>query len=278
MQLIKQPIGSGNQFGTIDIVPDKLPIEAPLGIFLCGLGSVGNGSLPALDSVINDITQGLKDSADKYGIVWICPQTGAVYNQGEIDFALSVGTKRYGASSSQIYLGGLSLGAGATFTYVMQSLANAQKFAAIFPMASTYPVGDPKNVANAGIGVWASHNMDDTNKGTPYNATVSTINAINSSNPKVKAAYTGMNQSGHGSWGEFTNATSIPIPAGSQGLINPPYNLYQWLLSNSIGKPVAAGSPIVVPVPPVSVRKVTGVYQITTYDSGAPDFKSLPIP
>lgn len=270
MQQIKNPIGGSNQFGTIDIVPDKVVDNMPIGIFLCGLGTVGNGSSTALDLLNNDITQGIKDSADKYGIIWICPQTGAVYNLGEIDFALTIAAKRYNTSKTQIYLGGLSLGGGATFGYAMQSLANAQKFAAIFPMATTWPVGDPRNIANAGIGVWASHNINDTNGGTPYAATVNTINAINAANPKVKAAYTGFNATGHGSWGEFTNATTIPIPPASQGLINPGYNLYQWLLANSIGNPVAAGNPLPTAFTPqpLPVDSIIHSYQVDEYQSG----------
>lgn len=250
MQLIKQVIGSGNQFGTVDIIPDTIPSNPALGIMLVGMGGVGNGSSSALDILVNsEIPKGVKDSADKYGIIWICPQTGAVYNQGEIDFAIAMGLKRYGIDPKRIYLSGFSLGGGATFGYAMQSLANAKRLAAIAPMATTWPVGDVKNIADAGLPVWAAHNINDTNGGTKYAATVNTIAAINALNPAVKAAYTGMNRTGHGSWSEFTDVNTIPIPAGSEGFINPPYNLYQWFLMNSLGNPVAAGGPLINPQP-----------------------------
>src|SRR5215471_2119843 len=190
MQIIKHPVEEGNQFGTVDILPDKMPVgPVPVGIFLCGIGSLGNGSSSSLNLLINgEIPQGIKDSADKYGMIWICPQTGGSYSFGEVDFALSAAVNRYNEDALRFYLWGFSLGGGATFTYVMKSESNARKFAAVVPMATTWPVGDVHNIANAGLPVWASHNSGDNPTGsTPPNATISTINAINALNPTVKA-------------------------------------------------------------------------------------------
>ena len=279
MQLIKQPADSIRKFGAVIGLPTGYDAtkQYPLIIFCAGLGGIGSGSSADLDKLINgEIPLALQQGCDKYGFILVAPQTGSAYVQGEVNFALKSATSQYKIDTNRIYLTGLSLGGGATWYEVEQSLTNASLFAAIAPIATTWQVGKVDSIVQAGLPVWAFHNLNDTNGATPSQATISQVTAINAVNPKVPAAMTIFNQSGHGGWGEAYSDV-IPIPVGSQGFVNPTYNIYQWFLSNSLGKPVAAGNPIVVPVPPVSVRKVTGIYQITTYDSGAPDFKSLPV-
>lgn len=272
MQLTKYPKSSTNKFGCIMCTPNGFDATKtyPLIVFLAGQGAVGDGSYSALDIYANgELPIQLQQAIDKYNFILISPQTGSSYVSGEVDFALAFAKGTYHIDSSKMYLTGLSLGAGGTWWYVDQSPSNASKFAAVAPIATTWQTGNTSSIVQSGLPVWAFHNSNDTNGATPAAATESLVNSINAASPKIQAAMTIFNATGHGGWTSAYDPTTIPIPPGSQGLINPGYNLYQWLLANSIGNGVAVGSPLPTQ-PPVTppVDTIIRSYQTDEYSSG----------
>lgn len=273
MQTIKVPKDSSHAFGIVVLLPAgyNSANAYPLVIFLAGQGGVGDGSSAALDKLINgEIPSQLQAWPDKYGVIIVAPQTGAVYNQGEVDYALPFAIANYKINPVKKYLTGLSLGGGGTWYYAMTSKANAANFAVIAPIATTWQAaGSVKNIVDAGTAVWAFHNLNDTNGYTPAAATTSLISQMLSYNPKAFAYDTIFNQTGHGGWGE-AYSDPIPVPAGSQGnMITPAVGLCNYFLMNSTGQTVPPPTGT-IPVPP-PVKTVIRSYQVNEYSDGTVD-------
>ena len=121
--------------------------------------------------------------------------------------------RRYHLDPSRLYISGLSLGGGATYSFFQQM---PEKIAAAAPIAGW---GNPTTACEAkGVGVWSFHNAND---GTcPLVADEAVIDAINSCKPKTLAKLTIYNPGyGHGGWNEtYENF--------SKG------NVYDWFLTN----------------------------------------------
>jgi hypothetical protein len=139
----------------------------------------------------------------------------------------------YSVDPDRIYLTGLSMGGGATWEFASASVANATRLAAILPVcgAMSPDATRAKNMADAGLAVWATHNQDDGI--VTVQNTIGWTDRINSNMPKIMAKRTIWPSGGHNSWG----ATYDPFFK-----VDGVYNVYEWMLTNKRGV-----------VPPVSV-------------------------
>lgn len=211
----------------------------PLIIFLHGIGGIGDGSDTALNLLLNgEIPKGLQTNSLANGFLLLAPQIGSTnYTGNEVDAMINYATANLSVDLTKVHLTGLSLGGGGTLNYVSSSAARAAKLATAIPIATTYITGNYKYVADANLPVWAFHNLNDTNGGTPVAATNYAVTAINSYGG-FQAVKTLFNATGHGGW-DTAYGSAPPVAPNGQGLVSPTVNIYQWMLMNSVNNPVA---------------------------------------
>jgi hypothetical protein len=211
----------------------------PLIIFLHGIVGSGDGSDTSLDRLVNgEIPKVLQTNALNHGFLLLAPQiSGTNYTGNETDAMINYAISNLAVDPNKIHLTGLSLGGGGTLNYISSSATRAAKLATAIPIATTYITGNYKYVADANLPVWAFHNLNDTNGGTPVAATNYAVTAINSYGG-FQAVKTLFNTTGHGGWGE-AYGDAPPVAPNGQGLVSPTVNIYQWMLMNTKDSPVA---------------------------------------
>lgn len=214
----------------------------PLILFIHGGGDVGDGSPVQLANLLKVgipqlIDQGRFPSAvtvnnKAYSFIVISPQfthfpenhrntdrwRGVAYIQQALDYAVS----HYKVDLNRIYVTGVSLGGALTFDYAGHSTANANRVAAILPIAAaTNPIpGQASNIANTDLPVWATHNNGDViSFAADTRAYVDQINAVVPA-PSPLAKATIFPTGGHDAWTRTYDPTFT-----EQGL-----NVYQWML------------------------------------------------
>jgi len=269
-QIYPKDAAKAINFGLIVISSSKITSNAPLMVFLPGIGGKGKGTLTELQNVYNnEVPSQLKEGIEKYGFICVVVQSDSSYSLGEAKFARQYALDHMTVDPGRKYLTGLSWGGGGTAGEPLVSLEDAKLFDAIAPIAMTWQdMGanqfKAKYITDAELPVWAFHNLRDNNAGTPPAATVAYIDAINALNPRVKATKTMFWQpfDNHGGWGEAYNADKIPIDPQSQGLINPACNLYEWMLMNNNSTRLAVPSLTTQPVPPMP-SALNAVFNIT---------------
>jgi len=226
-------------YGFVLYKPDiPLTTNIPLIIFLHGIGGTGDGE-NSLDNLLNnEIPGNLKSAVQSTTrpFFLLAPQV-TNYTGNEVD-AMIAYSANLQVNQSKINLTGLSLGGGGTFSYIGSSLARAQKLSTAIPIATTWVNGTWKNVADAQLPVWAFHNINDTNGGTPVAATNGIVDAINANTNAFKAVKTLFNATGHGGW-DTVYKDAPPIAPNGQGLLYPSVSIYEWMYMNSKDAPVA---------------------------------------
>ncbi|HVU53729.1 MAG TPA: PKD domain-containing protein, partial [Puia sp.] len=146
-----------------------------------------------------------------------------------IDYVLA----HYRVDLNRLYLTGYSLGGNAVWQEPF-SLAQAQKFAAIVPVAgynNPYSDTTAKYIAGANIAVWAIHsNADQT---APIAWSVNMVAKINSFNPTIPAILTKLTTQSHDS---TVTAAYNPSyrPNGK--------NIYEWMLQYARAYPPIANA------------------------------------
>lgn len=272
VQIYPKDDAKGRSFGLIIYKSSKVVVgvEAPIVVFLPGIGGKGNGTQTELEAVDKgEVPSQFKEGLEKYGFVCVVVQSNSSYSLGEPKFARDWGLANLPADKNRKYLTGLSWGGGGTAGEPLVSLEDAKLFDAIAPIAMTWQNATSvkcKYITDANLAVWAFHNLKDPNGGTPPAATESYVDAINALNPKVRATKTMFESYPvHGGWGEAYNADKIPIAAGSTGMITPACNLYEWLLMNNSITRVAVPSTTTQPIPPIVVPPPITVKPITSF-------------
>lgn len=261
---IKNSTNSIN-FGTLVVKPNDFVAGQtyPVMIFMHGIGERGNGSSIDLDKLVNGgVPKNLQRATDKYKFIVVAPQTPYAWNMGEVDFAyglLNTSTLDFKTDLDRVYLSGLSLGGGGTFYNASQRPGDSARFAAIIPIATTWITGTWDYIAKNRTPVWAFHNLNDTNSGTPVAATNLTVDSINKTATDIKAVKTIFNASGHGGWDVVYNPDSPPAAPGGQGFTTASKPLYDWMLSVTRKNP---SQPNENSIPPsVNVTAVAGVLE-----------------
>ncbi|HEY8938366.1 MAG TPA: PKD domain-containing protein [Cyclobacteriaceae bacterium] len=228
-----------------DTNSDKYPVV----FFLHGLGEVGAASKdPAvIEASIGLVSKNgppkLVNNGTQFPFILISPQLKSNYTDWPVAYVNEVINycKTYlRIDESRIYLTGLSLGGGGTWSTAQDF---PQTFAAIAPVCgSRNNHAKACNIAGENLPVWAFHGDADTV--VPYLRTTAQIDAINACtptpNPLAKVTiYPGV---GHNCWDNaYRNDHTLHNP-----------NVYEWMLSykNTINgtntRPVAnAGSDII---------------------------------
>jgi hypothetical protein len=143
--------------------------------------------------------------------------------------------KHYRVDTKRIYLTGLSMGGGNIWNWAGIDKLNADKLAALVPIAGTYEIDSyfAQNIALSNLPVFATHNLKDST--VPYTYTTHNVGRVNSSNPPPSplAIDTIFDASGHDAWTKTYNPATI----FSNGL-----NIYQWMLQYSRGS--STGLPV----------------------------------
>ncbi|HWB91949.1 MAG TPA: T9SS type A sorting domain-containing protein [Puia sp.] len=241
---------SANSNGFYEYLPAGYSSGAkkyPLLVFLNGIGELGNGGSD-LPKVLDNgppqlISQGkfptsFTVNGQTFSFIVISPQFVAWPSDGDVNAVINYALANYRVDTSRIYLTGLSMGGGATWSYASNS-QYAGMLAAIVPIAGgNLWGGAPAATAMAvnNLPIFAAANLNDPT--VPSSYTVSDVQLINSIVPAINppALDTIYNASGHGGW----QTTYDPNTNLHNGL-----NVYQWMLQYSRS---AVSGPIPLPV------------------------------
>lgn len=264
------------------LVPGKL---YPMIIFNHGIGERGNGSLTDLEKLrVNGSVSALELNAKKYNMIVVEPQADVNWEHGETDEAYQYMKANYGANINwkKVYLTGLSLGGGGNQHY-LSTIADAHtKFAAAVincPGPNQYFINTAgySVIANTKVPMWFFHNSGD-NVVAPSQSTLLTENNIKALGGTAKYAITLYNFTGH-TWPSYNRGPGLKaaVPTEATRFNNPDVNIYEWMLSNEIGKapvmpPAVGQSPTPTPIDTVPAPIPTpaaNVYIKSIYISGS---------
>jgi predicted peptidase len=209
---------------------DSTDKKYPLLIFIHGIGELGNGTTDLSKVLANAVPKLLSQKkfppqfsvgGQNYSFIVISPQFKAWPQPSDINDMVNWAVKNLRIDSSRIYVAGLSMGGGSTWDY---GIAYANRIAAMVPICgASWPSKDQcGNIAKANLPVWAFHNQDDGTVGV--DATVTTVNNINSFNPPTPAKKTIWPSGGHDAWSK----ASSPDTKECEGK-----NMYEWMLQYS---------------------------------------------
>jgi len=220
----------------------------PVLIFLHGAGERGNGSShlsrvekhgpPKYTAAGNSMEFNVKGKNES--LILISPQLRSDYNSWPafyVDLVVEHVKKTYRVDESRIYLSGLSMGGGGTWTYVSYKNEYAKKIAAILPIAGhqSFDASGVVNIARNEIATWAIHGDEDSS--TPLQYSEDWVIGINKKESNL-ASLTVYSDVGHvESWQRGYRT--------DHKYHNP--NAYEWLLQQRKGAPVAS-----IPSPPPS--------------------------
>jgi len=207
----------------------------PLIVYLHGDGDRGNGSqaeLPrlltkALPKYIDDglFPASVTVNGQTHRFLVISPQYDQWPSPVDIGAVITYAKNHYKVDTNRIYLTGMSVGGGRTWEYAGSTLQAAQKLAAIVPVCgySTPITSVTRNIANANLPVWATHNQGDPNVSvTLTNNYVSMING-NSQPPTPLAKKSIFAVADHDAWTQTYN------PTWKENSMN----IYEWMLQYS---------------------------------------------
>jgi hypothetical protein len=269
------PKDATHPFGAVIVKNDKYAPGQPCIQFNHGIKERGSGSKVDLSKIGKWAGFGgpgsLATATDVFGFNIVAIQTAHDYENGEIPYGVTVAKDYLQADPNRIYFLGHSLGMFGFSVEVSKDASIATPYAVIIgsAMGPGNRANTAKNIAASGRPVWLftsaiDHDKDangiGTDSGTSFEETDNLYNALKALNAPVwETKYNSRDHNGvlsiivggigkaHGSW-SFMN-TSI-----ATGLNNPKSdNLFDWLLSNSLDKPIHtpldAPVPVTAPVP-----------------------------
>lgn len=223
---------NGNVGGYQEALParyDSTTKAYPLLIFIHGVGELGNGSSDLWMAANigtpgfiknNKFPASFTANGKTFSFIVLAPQFKAWPNSTDVNAMITFAISKYRIDTSRIYVSGLSMGGGATWEY---AAGYNSRIAAIVPICGASGPTNEKaqKIAQAGIGVWAFHNLDDgivsSSNTTGY------VNKINSYNPTTTARMTLWPTGGHDAWTKATDPTYK-----ENGM-----NMYEWMLQFS---------------------------------------------
>ena len=207
----------------------------PVIIAIHGAGDIGNGSpaeLPrlfqsGLPKLINDgnFPSSFTVNNQTFRFIVISPQFTSFLSPpssvAALSSIMSYVASNYKTNLNRVYMTGLSMGGGFTFNYAGNSTINAQKLAAIVPIAEAAvpDYNQARTIASANLPVWATHNNGDPV--VPASQTdqyVTWINEAPSPNPSAKKTI--FSSGSHDAW------TQTYDPAFKENGLN----IYEWML------------------------------------------------
>jgi len=167
-----RPLGSTtSQYGYVEYLPQGYdPSSAkkwPLIVFYHGLGEVGNGTSQLANIENHGPLQMINTGALYFAAIVVAPQsTTGYWNTDAAAQFFEFAAARYNVDQSRVYLTGLSLGGGITWTLGGYNSAVTSKIAALLPISGNGTPGtgayDPKIQSIAPVPTWAFVDYDDT--------------------------------------------------------------------------------------------------------------------
>jgi dienelactone hydrolase len=205
----------------------------PLIIYLHGLEDAGNGDSD-LDQLLTkrlpdlirdgDFPASFTMGGQTHSFIVLCPQFSNDNSDQptpeQVDALITYAVENYRVNENRIYLTGFSLGGGAIWEYAGRNSANANRVAAIVPIAG-FLLPTPERagvIAAAGLPVWATHNELDPD--APVSWTNDYVNWINSNNPITPAKKTIFQSNTHGGYTRTYDPTFKENGT----------NIYEWML------------------------------------------------
>jgi hypothetical protein len=242
----------------------------PVIINLHGIGERGNGYLPELDrakaigipqNISNGHTMRFFWNGKWETFLVLSPQLNSKYGWWPpfyVDEMINYATRNLSIDPNRIFLTGLSLGGGGTWTYVLTAPENAKKLAGIGVTCGTCQSGNYSYIAQANLPVWAWHAADDGTVGAGCSS--SAINNINAANPAVAPYLTIWPSGQHWIWGRVYNTDyEAQHP-----------NIYEWFLGQNKSLPVNR-RPVANAGADQTISKLTGTVTLTGAGSSDPD-------
>lgn len=215
--------------GFYEAVPPKYDTtkKYPLLIFMHGGGERGNGSseLPLVTNV--GVAKLLSDkkfpdsftvNGEVFSFIVICPQFKEWPVPADVDKVVQYALKNYKVDQQRIYMGGLSMGGGATWEYAVN---HGRNLAAIVPICgASWPLdSDIHKLAKTDVPTWAFHNSGDSVV-TYVSTTKRYVDIITTDNPTFPVKVTLWDADGHNAW---TKATDPDYKEDGK-------NIYEWML------------------------------------------------
>ncbi len=202
--------------------------KLPLLIYLHGGGGRGPGnSLNSFDRVIFGVTP---PSLIQQGVwnppapmVVVSPQSSGIWNAERLHNFIAFLIKNMNIDASRIYMTGLSMGGRGTFDYVTQYGAQAYT-AAVVPIAGWSLVNEGAPFKT--VPLWAFHG--DADDVINVNGSKNMVNAINNSNPEVRAKLTIFPGVNHFSWQKVYDSSGIGTEHSNYDVYNT--TIYDWML------------------------------------------------
>jgi Predicted peptidase len=230
----------------------------PLIVFLHGLGELGAGNSSTLPSVLrNGLPKLIQEgkfptsftvNGASHRFIVISPQFTAWPTPADINAVIDYAVRTYRVNTRRIYVTGLSMGGGGTWSFAADAAYN-QRLAAIVPVCgAVYPANfRAYAVADGNTPVWATHNSGDPQ--VPVSYTNDFITLIKQRKPNAIAKKTIFNVSGHDAW------TKTYDPNFRENGMN----IYEWMLQYTTGT---------APAPPPN--------QAPTAEAGSDKYLTLP--
>ena len=238
----KSPVQKGitvnvnaNIGGYMEALPalyDSTTKRYPLLLFIHGVGELGNGA-DQLPNVAGPGTPGLiknkkfpanfKVGDKNFSFIVITPQFKKWPAVADVNGMITYAIAKYRIDTTRMYVSGLSMGGGVTWDYAG---THPGRIAAIAPICGASGPNDTKakNMANAGLAVWAFHNEDDPT--VSVDNSKGYVSKINSYSPAIRAKLTLWPTGGHDAW---TKATDPTYKENNM-------NMYEWMLQYSRAK------------------------------------------
>ena len=201
--------------------------EYPLIVYLHGDESVEKGRTAILDNGIPKLIQegGFPETfrvgGKNHSFIVVAPHyTKKSPIETELNEAIDYILEHYRVNTARIYLTGMSRGGGNTWEYAGRRSENAEKLAAIVPVAGASSPNEEKAavIAGANLPVWATHNDEDPL--VTVENTNEYVKFINSRNPQIRAKKTIFKSNAHEGW------TTTYDPEFKEG----GKNIYEWML------------------------------------------------
>lgn len=259
------------EFAVAAIVPDNYTASKQWGwaIAVHGIGERGAGSKAQLENLILGadydgngtrdglpfITADIKRAVNELGIVVFVPVYENFFEPAQVNLIYDFARSQY-SLTPKFLLSGFSLGGGAVLKYITSNLTNAGRVAYAIPCAPTGAIVDASIPGKANLPVHIFVNRYDPNRPTDTSVTKAAVNAINASNPSIKAIYTAFNITGHGGFGE-AHTLYPPKAPGGIGFIDASENIYQVftdILANG-PRQMKSGS-VITPLPTPTVKAI----------------------
>jgi len=240
---------NGERIGFLEFrPPDYSGPKHPLIIFLHGIGEKGNGTTQLKKVSCCGVPSYIKDG-NKMRFTWqgktesfvvISPQLNKKYSRWQLFYTeelIKYAKASLNIDTDRIFVTGLSLGGGGTWSYSSSTLERAETLAEIAPVVAPCMMTNGCNIAKASLPVFAIHVWDD--KEAPAVCTINAIKDINDCNPSVTPNLIMYASGGHHVFVHraFDTAHIYQDP-----------NLYEWFLAQNRKfapnkKPIAKAGP-----------------------------------